>query len=311
MLCVSVVIPAYNHGKYLSEAINSVLQQDYPNVELIVLDDGSTDETREVIKKYNNQFYWETQENIGQADTLTKGWNIAQGDILSYLSADDVLEKNAVSKSIDVLEKNKSIVMTYCDFNLINQYSQIINVSRRSNYDFNKMLIQLDCIPGPGVFFRRSAYQQSGPWDARYKQMPDLDFWLRLGLVGEFRRIPNILANFRVHETSLTFSKPSIECAQEPIIMIKKFFINKDLPIELEKHKAQTMSNAYAFSMQLHLKASRYIEAFRCMSKLIRLYPKNIFNVRLYRMIVNGFFSKPTYLIKNILRKQLLTIRKY
>ena len=98
--CVSIVIPAYNHGRYLAEAIDSVLEQDYSNIELIVLNDGSTDSTGMVLDRYGDKFFWQTQENIGQAKTLNKGWSIAKGDILSYLSADDVLEKDAVSTSI-------------------------------------------------------------------------------------------------------------------------------------------------------------------------------------------------------------------
>jgi len=214
--CVSIVIPAYNHATYLSEAIDSVIAQDYPNIELIVIDDGSTDATANILEKYNKQFYWETQNNIGQAKTLEKGWKMARGQILSYLSADDVLEKNAVSASLEVLNSHNSIVMTYCDFNLIGEFSKTIKTSKSSDYEYKKMLVDLNCIPGPGVFFRRSAYQQSGPWNAKYTQMPDLDFWLRLGLVGEFRRIPKVLANFRVHEASQTFSKPSIDFLSLP-----------------------------------------------------------------------------------------------
>jgi glycosyltransferase involved in cell wall biosynthesis len=116
---VSIVIPAYNHANYLDAAIQSVLKQDYPNIELIVLDDGSTDNTHQVLESYGNQFYWETQKNMGQANTLNKGWRMAKGDILAYLSADDVLLPQATSDSVKCLLANPRSVLCYGDFELI------------------------------------------------------------------------------------------------------------------------------------------------------------------------------------------------
>ena len=93
---VSIVIPAYNHDRYLGEAIDSILGQDYPNVELIVLDDGSTDGTRQILESYHSRFYWESHKNMGQANTLNKGWRMSKDDLLGYLSADDVLFSQAI-----------------------------------------------------------------------------------------------------------------------------------------------------------------------------------------------------------------------
>ena len=78
---VSIVVPAYNHARYLPEAIDSILGQTYPSVELIVLDDGSTDDTINVLNKYGDQIVWESHQNMGQARTLNKGWAISTGEI--------------------------------------------------------------------------------------------------------------------------------------------------------------------------------------------------------------------------------------
>src|ERR687886_65993 len=103
---VSIVVPAYNHADYLAEAIESILAQDYPNIELLVLDDGSIDNTREVLERYAGQFYWETHKNMGEAATLNKGWRMSKGEILGRLSADDLLSQDAVSASVECLRKN-------------------------------------------------------------------------------------------------------------------------------------------------------------------------------------------------------------
>src|SRR5258705_5071646 len=116
---VSIIIPSYNHADYLSQAIDSVLAQDYAAVELIVLDDGSTDATREVLERYKGRFYSETQANIGQAATLNKGWKIARGDILGKLSADDTLLPTAISEAVRALMDNPRALVAYPDFQLI------------------------------------------------------------------------------------------------------------------------------------------------------------------------------------------------
>ena len=130
---VSLVIPAYNHAAYLAEAIDGILAQDYPNVELIVLNDGSTDETEHVLRQYPaDRFYWETQPNMGQSATLNKGWRLAHGEILGYLSADDKLRPTAVSRSVECLTRNLHVAATYCDYELISSTSQVSALRIRS-----------------------------------------------------------------------------------------------------------------------------------------------------------------------------------
>src|SRR5437764_14102134 len=97
---VSIVIPSYNHARYLAAAIDSVLAQDYPRVELMVIDDGSTDGSSAVLERYRGRFRWETQPNRGQAATMNRGWRMSRGEVLAYLSADDTLASDAVSKSV-------------------------------------------------------------------------------------------------------------------------------------------------------------------------------------------------------------------
>src|SRR5882762_7034204 len=114
---VSIVVPCYNQADYLEQAIKSVLSQDYPGIELIVLDDGSTDDTRAVLALYAGKFHYETHANIGQARTLNKGWGMSKGRFLSYLAADDFLLPGAVRTSVEKLIADPKIVLTYCDFN--------------------------------------------------------------------------------------------------------------------------------------------------------------------------------------------------
>src|SRR5436309_8635113 len=114
---VSIVTPVYNQSDYLAEAIESILAQDYPHLEYIVINDGSTDRTVEVLAKYSGRVRWESQENLGQAATLNRGWRRSIGSILSYLSADDVLLPGVVSSAVRILSQNPDAVMAYPDCN--------------------------------------------------------------------------------------------------------------------------------------------------------------------------------------------------
>ena len=159
---VSIVIPVYNGEKYIKEAIDSVLQQDYPNIELLVMDDGSEDNTLEIIKQYTESIYWETHANMGQANTQNKGWQLARGEVLAYLSADDAFLPNAVSTSVKYLLANKDVVLTYCDYYLMDTHSEIIRGVYAPEYDYIDMVVKIICAPGPGAFFRREGFEKTG-----------------------------------------------------------------------------------------------------------------------------------------------------
>lgn len=289
---VSLVIPAYNHARYLDQAIRSVLDQDYPRVELIVIDDGSTDHTRAVLAPYTGRFHWETQPNAGQACTLNKGWRMGRGEILGYLSADDLLRPGCVRAAVETLEARPDIVLTYCDFELIDPHSRVVRTVRTAEFDYREMVVNLVCAPGPGVFFRRAAFQRAGDWDPALRQMPDYEYWLRLGLLGPFARIPRTLAAFRVHEGSATYSAAPPERAEEPVRILDGYFKLAGVPVPLRGEKARALSNALLVSAQLHLRSGRYRAACACMREAARLSPRNLLRPRIVRQLANGLFNR-------------------
>jgi glycosyltransferase involved in cell wall biosynthesis len=289
---VTIVIPAHNHARYVDEAIRSVLSQDYARVELIVLDDGSRDNTREVLQRYGNRFHWETHENMGQSATLAKGWSLAHGEILGYLSADDRLEPSVVSESIARLGLHPEAVATYCDFYLMDPDSRVVRRVNAPDFDFPRMLATATCAPGPGAFFRRSAYERAGPWDARLRQMPDLDFWFRLGLFGPFVRIPKALAGFRVHETSLTYSRVPHERAAEPVAIVTRFFERTDLPQELSALRNEAVANAELVSAQLHLRAGRLAAAWSSVRRASSSCRAAVWSSRSVRLLANAALNR-------------------
>ncbi len=289
---VSIVVPAYNHASYLAQAIESILNQDYPRIELIVLDDGSTDGTRQVLEAYGDRFHWETQPNIGQANTLNKGWRMSVGEILSYLSADDILLPQAVSRSVECLLENSEVVLTYCDFNLISADSRIVRRIRTPDFDYREMLAKVKCPPGPGTFFTRSAFELTGNWDVSLRAMLDYDYWLRLGLHGRFIRIPEVLAQYRVHENSQTVAGYTEAQAAEPILIVSRFFKRPDLPANLRGLEGQTLSNAHLICAQLNYRAGRYQLGSASARKAFAYYPRNFLKMSFLRLLLNIMLNR-------------------
>ena len=306
MPCVSIVIPVYNHARYLPEAIDSVLNQDYPNIELIVLDDGSSDDTTEVLRRYGDRFFWESHRNMGQANTLNKGWRMAKGEILAYLSADDFLLPKAVSASVRCLHENPDAVLCYPNFQLVDSESRLVRYVVTPEYNYEEMVAKFVTAPSAGAFFRRSAYVKAGEWDPALRLAPDYDYWLRVGLYGDFVHIHENLAAFRAHEGSTSFAQTSAEGAVEAVRIIDKYYRRADLPAHILERRNEAVASANILVAQLHLRSARYGVAASRIIEAIRASPRTILTFRVFRMVANGlfnrFFHKALGLIRNALR---------
>lgn len=292
---VSIVIPTYNYARYLDEAVRSVISQDYPHVELLVLDDGSKDDTRRVLEKYTGQFYWETQENMGQAATLNKGWGMSKGEILAYLSPDDILLPGAIRTSVAHLSKNPNVVLTYCDYDLIDARSRPVRRVNSPKFDYREMVVRYVCPPGPGAFFRRSASEAAGGWDDSFRLSPDYDYWLRLGLQGEFLRIPEVLAGFRIHDASQSFAAADESKSDEYVQIISGYFKRQRVPTEVLDAKREALSNAYIVSARSHLRSGRYVKGLARLSRGATLHPPNLLRARTYKLLGHGLLNHLRY----------------
>jgi len=292
---VSIVIPAYNQAGYLAQAIDSVLAQDYPRIELIVIDDGSTDDTQAVLAAYAGRFNFESHANMGQAGTLNKGWGMSKGEILSYLAADDFLLPGAVRTSVEKLIADPGIVLTYCDYNLVDSQSRVLRRKRALEFNYRDLAVGIICQPGPGVFFRRDAFARAGFWDELLRQTPDYEYWLRLGLEGAFLRIPTVLAAYRVHEQSQSFVPVNPSRAEEMVNVISAHFRRDRLPPEIARAEPEAMSNAHIISARLHLSSSRYLAALKHMKRAFALHPSTYLHLRTWRMIATGLFKRIVY----------------
>jgi len=199
----SVITPSFNQGRYIERTILSVIRQqgDF-ELEYIVVDGGSTDNTLDILSKYEGQLTWISEKDRGQSEAINKGVGMASGTLLAWLNSDDTYEKNALNAVSEVFQKEE-FQWCFGDCRNIDENDKEIRrgitwykrfESRR--YSF-KRLLSKDFISQPAVFFTRKAYEETGPINTRCKYSMDYDYWLRLAKQSPPVYINKFLANFR------------------------------------------------------------------------------------------------------------------
>jgi glycosyltransferase involved in cell wall biosynthesis len=251
---VTVITPTYNRADFLPGVIDSVLAQDYPAIEYIVLDDGSTDDTQSVLRGYDDRIHWESHSNMGEARTVNKGWGMAQGEFVAVINSDDPVLPGLIRTMVDFMKAQPDVLVAYPDWVMIDAEDKPIKNITTYDYDYVDMVRWHHCLPGPGTFVRRTAFALE-PWrDPGFRYVGDFEYWMRLGLHGRFARVPHQLATFRFHQGSASNAAKGVLMAKEHIRMLDKFYARSDIPANVRKVRRE----AYA--------AASYIAAIQCMS---------------------------------------------
>jgi glycosyltransferase involved in cell wall biosynthesis len=227
---VTIITPAYNRASFLDETIQSVLAQDYPNIEYIILDDGSTDNTGEVLEKYKGRIYWETHPNMGETHTVNKGFKMARGEIVCVVNSDDPLLPGAVSAAVALMRERPDVLAAYPDWNEIGPRSEFIKRMQLPDYDIFNMLKTFNVSMGPGTFIRRQAFDLVGVRDPRFKYAGDLEYWFRIALHGRLAHIQETLATHRTHPDSASVSDRGAKMAEELVWVAQKVYAHPNLP---------------------------------------------------------------------------------
>jgi glycosyltransferase involved in cell wall biosynthesis len=205
---VSIITPSYNQGGFIEETILSVKNQDYPNIEHIVVDGGSTDNTLEILKKYEKEYNlrWIFEPDEGQSDAVNKGFGMAKGKIIGWLNSDDVyFDKQAISYVVEEFEKNPEVDVIYGDSVIIDANNFIKRVFKAPGWSYNRLLIGSSYIPQPATFFRKKVIIEN-KIDKNLGYSMDIEFWLRLGVKYEFLHVGRILAGDRLHKEAKRLS---------------------------------------------------------------------------------------------------------
>jgi len=205
-MTVSLVIAAFNHARLLGEAIDSALAQTLDGVDVVVVDDGSTDDTPAVLARYGRRIRVLRQDNRGLAAARNAGLAAARGAYVAFLDADDVLAPTKLADQLAVLKRTPTLGWTYCDV-LIETVATGARVTASERFGYRARavdgwlfpeLIHGNFIPAIAPLVRRTALEETGGFDERLTALEDWDLWLRLALLAEARYIPAVLATYRV-----------------------------------------------------------------------------------------------------------------
>lgn len=203
---VSIVTPSFNQARFLEATIQSALSQDYPRIEYIIVDGGSTDGSADIIKKYSDKLaWWVSEKDRGQTDAINKGFARASGQIFAWINSDDTYEPRAVGQAVLFLKDHPEVGMVYADCNYINEEGRVIGKFPAAQTDLPRLRRGYVHIPQQTMFFRAELWKQVGPLDPSFYFAMDYDLWTRIAARAELRYLAGqTWANFRIHASGKT-----------------------------------------------------------------------------------------------------------
>lgn len=203
---VSIVTPSFNQARFLEATIQSALSQDYPRIEYIIVDGGSTDGSADIIKKYSDKLaWWVSEKDRGQTDAINKGFARASGQIFAWINSDDTYEPRAIGQAVLFLKDHPEVGMVYADCNYINEQGRVIGKFPAAQTDLPRLRRGYVHIPQQTMFFRAELWKQVGPLDPSFYFAMDYDLWTRIAARAELRYLAGqTWANFRIHASGKT-----------------------------------------------------------------------------------------------------------
>ncbi|UUX91806.1 glycosyltransferase family 2 protein [Methanoplanus endosymbiosus] len=296
---ITIITPSFNQGEFIEETILSVLNQNYPNLEYIIIDGGSTDSSVDIIKKYGKKLeYWVSEPDGGQTDAIKKGCNMATGDIIGYLNSDDLYYPNSLMEVADYFRKNPDIVMVYGDALHINREGSLMSVIHTGQIDLQNYLSNLFYIPQPAVFFRTCVFDEIGYFDISYHLAMDKEYWTRIMVNYKIGYLPKILAKLRIYDEAKSSSEKYKYLAEHLRILdwfftnIGNFIHQKDNLKQIEINKEVIYGSIYFSGGMEYLKIRNFKLAFGNIVKGLSLNPRQIFLLSLYWSIFVAIFGQ-------------------
>ncbi len=281
---VSVITATYNMGGYIAETLDSILAQDYPNIESIIVDDGSTDDTAEVLAPYlaDPRVRVVRQENAGQTVAKNRGIAEATGEFVAFCDADDTWVPHKISRQVPHF-KDPKIAVVFSDINCIDSDGQDLGYETMAQVDgdITGPLLIDNFVPFPSAVVRSSVLAEVNGFDEKLTMSIDYDLWLRISLNYEFRLVDQKLANYRIWEGQM--SKNVGERLDNFFGLLERFLAEH--PDAVTRQEANYgWAHVYITRGYWHARNGRRVEAARDYRSSFFLKP---FDLRLWKSVIN------------------------
>ena len=278
---VSVIIPTYNRGRYISSTVDSVLRQTFDDLEVVVVDDGSTDDTRDKLKKYNSRIKVIHQKNSERALSRNTGVANSTGKYIAFLDSDDLWLEDKLEKQVEILDESPDTVLVFGQSQRINAEDEQIKTAKRqikgeSGNVFEKLLLR-NFIVSATPLLRREGFETTAGFQTQYIPYEDWGFWLRFSLLGKFHFIPEPLAKYRIHPEQSVKLAGAEKIEEVTLALLNDSFKLKAIPEEI-KNKSLGLANLRF--CYWYLLANQPEKAKEKINKALNFYPRFLLDLR-------------------------------
>jgi len=270
---ITIITPSYNQAEFLEYAIQSVLAQDVPDLEYIIVDGGSTDGSVDIIRKYEDRLaWWVSETDSGQAEAINKGFARARGEYIAWLNSDDMYAPGALNQALDVLRANPEVGLVFGKAVSFKEDGHPLNDMVFDDWEW-KDLMAFNIICQPAVIFRKVVLEQAGYLHQNFHYMLDHHLWLRMAGLTKIKYVPRLWAFARHHTEAKNVAQPE-GFGREALEVLTWMKTQPDMLAIIERDPAPIYAGAYRFNARYLLDGKQAWPALKAYLKSFLTHPQ-------------------------------------
>lgn len=270
---VSIITPSYNQARYLEQTLRSVLEQDYPHIEYIVIDGASTDGSADIIRKYADRLaYWVSEKDSGQAEAINKGLARATGEMIAWINSDDFYLPGAVTAAVKAFEAHPQAGLVYGDTVAVDEKGEFIHFPHYAQWTLEDLLT-FHILGQPAVFMRRDVLLKAGFLDPSFHFLLDHHLWIRMAALAPMVYLPQRWAAGRFHESAKNVAQAA-KFGEEAFRILEWAERDPRVSGALARVSRPSRAAAYRINARYLLDAGQAWAAFQSYLRSLVIHPK-------------------------------------